>query len=331
MAVRKTESRIPAGLQPSDLGQAFLAPDSRCSIVSFIHSPLVLNRENTYVVFVTDDALAGNVSSYEWSFTENASPATTQTTGTGEVTYVPQATGDLQVNVRLLDTGSAELASLALTQKIFELNAELETLVANAKNATGAVEGNIDVERELINDHNTYYQEVDLQTSESGDGFKQFVFSMVYDGALQQPPAPRKQRLSELATALNEDAGDYAALAAAGVGVCSMRLSSLAMIVPLSGTKWLTWRELPEEETQRAIADQQLRDDLGKLDESQRIDLFNIARFPKSNITFCGHLLEALRDKYFSGTNFSDVLTGMSGTRSHWIMLHYQKGPLAHS
>ncbi|SHM62035.1 hypothetical protein SAMN05444266_109218 [Chitinophaga jiangningensis] len=331
MAVRKTESRIPAGLQPSDLGQALVAPDNRCCMVSFIHSPLVLNRENTYVVFVTDAALAGNISNYEWTFTENASPPSVQTTESGEITYIPQATGDLEVKVRLLDAGATEQASLTISQKIFELNEELETLIAAAKNAAGAVEGNIEVERELINDFNTYYQEVALQNAESGEGFKQFVFSMVYDGALQQPPAARKQRLADLAAAINDGAGDYATLATAGAGVCSIRLSSLAMIVPLGGAKWLPWQELPEDANQRAFADQQLRDDLGKLEEAKRIDLFNIVRFPKSNINFCGHLLEALRDKYFSGTNFSDVLSGMSGTRSHWIMRHYREGPVAHS
>ncbi|MBV7530645.1 hypothetical protein [Chitinophaga sp. sic0106] len=330
MAVRKTESRIPAGLQPSDLGQAFVAPDNRCCLVSFIHSPLVLNRENTYVVLVTDAALAGNISNYEWTFTENANPPSVQTTTAGEIGYTPVATGDLQVTVRLLDAGNAEQASLTLSQKIFELNPELEALIAAAKNAAGAVEGNIDVERELINDFNTYYQEVALQNAESGEGFKQFVFSMVYDGALQQPPTARKQRLGDLAAALNDDAGDYSTLAVAGAGVCGMRLSSLAMIVPLAGAKWLTWTELPEDANQRAFADQQLRDNLGKLDEDKRIDLYNIVRFPKSNITFCGHLIETLRDKYFSGTNFSDVLSGMSGTRSHWIMRHYREGPVAH-
>jgi hypothetical protein len=54
-------------------------------------------------------------------------------------------------------------------------------------------------------------------------------------------------------------------------------------------------------------------------------------RFPKSNITLCGRLLEALRNRYFSGTNFNDVLTGMSGTRAHWITRHYLEGPLVRS
>jgi hypothetical protein len=67
------------------------------------------------------------------------------------------------------------------------------------------------------------------------------------------------------------------------------------------------------------------------LDENARIDLFNIARFPKSNITACGRIVESLRDRYFAGTNFSDVLTGMSGTRAQWIVRHYREGPLSRS
>ena len=71
MAVRKTETRIPTGLVASDLGESFVAADGRCALVSFITSPLAVNRENTYVVFVTDAGLAAQAHSFEWSFSEN--------------------------------------------------------------------------------------------------------------------------------------------------------------------------------------------------------------------------------------------------------------------
>jgi len=58
MPVRKTESRIPANFQASDLGQAVVAADRSCALISFLTSPTVVNRENVYVLAVTDTALA---------------------------------------------------------------------------------------------------------------------------------------------------------------------------------------------------------------------------------------------------------------------------------
>jgi hypothetical protein len=46
---------------------------------------------------------------------------------------------------------------------------------------------NPDVARELINDHNPDYPDGKLQTPESGDAFRRFVFSMVFDAALKRP------------------------------------------------------------------------------------------------------------------------------------------------
>jgi hypothetical protein len=334
MSVRKTESRIPANFKPDDLGQAVVAADGRCALVSFITSPLVINRENVYVVFVTDAALAGVTQSFEWSFTENEGVPDIQMTQYGEVSYRPKSIGKLNLVVRILGAGNAEQASLTLPQEIVPLNAELEALINDARNQPGPGVSNPDVARELINDHNPYYQGVVLQTPEGGDGFKQFVFSMVSDGTLQRTTLQRKQHLDQLAASLNSQGADFVTLTAEGAGVCSIRLALLAMTlpqVPGNPATLLNWTELPEPPDKRAFGDEQLRQNLAALNEDMQVDLFNLARFPKSNITQCGRILEALRDRYFNGTNFSDVLTGMSGTRAVWITRHFREGPLVRS
>jgi hypothetical protein len=332
MGVRKTESRIPANFKPDDLGQAVVAADGRCALVSFITSPLVIDRENTYVVFVTDAALAGSANSFEWSFTENGGVANTQTTEVGEVSYRPKSLGTLSLVVRILGSGNAEQSSITLTQEVVSLNTELENLISNANKQTGPGMSNPDAVRELINDHNPYYQGVIMQTPEGGDGFKQFVFSMVSDGTIQRTPVQRKQHLDQIAASLNSQGKDFVTLTSEGVGVCAIRIALLAMTlpqVPGNPSPLLTWTELPEK--QRSFADEKLRQNLTTLNENIQVDLFNLARFPKSSITQCGHIIEALRDRYFNGTNFSDVLTGMSGTRAAWITRHYREGPLVRS
>ena len=331
MPVRKTESRLPANFQAGDLGQAAVASDGRCALVSFITSPLALNHENTYVVFITDEALAAAADSFEWSFSKNGHAPNLQTTQFGEISYLPQETGSLDVTIRILDASSSEQASLSLTQDVVIPNPKLESLIARANNEPGPGVANPDVARELVNNYSPYYQGVTHQTPEPGDGHLRFVFRMVFDGALQRTPAQRKQQIEELARSLNNGGTDFVALAAQGVGVSAVRLALLAMTFqkePDNPTPALNWTELPEPSSQRVLADEQLREALAGLDETVRIDIFNLARFPKSNIVRCAHILEGLRDRYFSGANFEDVLTGLSGTQAERISQHYRQGPL---
>jgi hypothetical protein len=323
MSVRKTESRLPATLAAADLGEAATAPDGRCALVSFVTSPLVVGRENTYVAFVTDAGLAGAVQSFEWSFAENGGAPAVQTTSFGEAVYTPSATGQLTVTVRLLGAGNSEQSTLTLNQEITALQPEIEAAIAGARNNAGPGIGNPEVAREIVNDHSPYHQQVALRTPESGDAFQRFVFGMVQEGAIQRPPAQRKQQLTQLAAALNEGTTDFQTLAAAGAGLCGIRLALLAMT-----RTDLPWTELPEQATRRAAADQRLREALAALDEAKRVDLFNLVRFPKSNVVQCARIIETLRDRYFNGTSFQDVLTGMSGTRAAWITRHFREGPL---
>jgi len=323
MTVRKTETRLPSNLQASDLGEASVAADSRAALVSFVTTPLVVGRENVYVVFVTDATLAGSADSFEWSFTEGDGAPQVQTTDHGEIAYTPSSEATLGVTLRILGS-STELAKLSLSQEVVALNAELEGLIADAQNQPGPGVASPEVARELINDHNPYYQNVVMQTPEPGDAFQQFLFSIVFAGALQRTAADRKQHLADLAESLNSEAGDFATLSGKRAGVAGVQLPLLAMTLPAM----LDFTELPEPADQRAVAADQLRQTLAALDEDKRIDLFNLVRFPKSNIAQCARLLEALRDRYFPGTNFSDVLTGMSGVRALFITTQFTEGPI---
>lgn len=328
MPVRKTETRFPLGSAAADLGEAFVAADGRCALVSFITSPVVVNRENTYVVFVTDAGLAAQAESFEWSFSENGGTASTQSTQVGVAVYSPQGTGSLSVTVRILDAANAEQATLSLTQSIVPLQPDLEAFIAAATDQPGPGASNPDVSRELVNDYNPHYQAVSLPTPETGDAFQQFVFSLLFEGASRHTPQERGQSIEDLAQALDRAAtDDFVNRTAEGVGVCNIRLPLLAMM-PSTGAPLLPWTELPQPAAQNEFADQQLRQSLAALDESTLIDCFNLARFPKSNITQCAHIIAALRDHYFPGTNFTDVLTGMSGTRAFWIAMHFRQGPL---
>jgi hypothetical protein len=328
MGVRKTESRIPSGFQPTDLGEAVTSADGRACLVSFVAAPLAAARNNTYVVFVTDAALASSVQSFEWSFIEDGGTPTVKTTEFGQIDYAPAVEGYLALTVRLLDAASSEAASVSLTQQVGPLNAVLEQRIADAADKPGPGAGNTDVLRELVNDHNPYYLNVALHTPEAGDAFGRFVFSTLYDGALTRTPAARAAQVDRVAASLNTGAADFAAAVAPGLGVGGVRLSLAAMMLPPNS---IPFTELPDNNAGNAAADEALRAKLAALGEDDRVDLFNQVRFPKSNIALCGHLLEALRDRFFSGVSFDDVLTKMSGRMGDWIALNYRKGPLHRS
>jgi hypothetical protein len=329
--VRDTERRFPPGLGAGDLGQSGVAPDGRCALISFATAPVVISRDNAYVLFVTDAALAAVANSFEWTFTENGALMRTESTDIGESRYQPSGLGALSVRVRLLDASKGEQAALSLDQEVVLPTAEVETAIAAGQNTPGPGAGEPAVLREAVYEHSAYYRHVAPRTPEPGDGLKRFVFGMVMDGVGRRTSSERRQHLARLAVAAADRPDEFARLAAAGAGVCNIRLALLAMAQPATPTgpaSFLPWTELPETGPAHAFAEEDLRKKLGALSKDARIDLYNLTRFPKSNTAACARILEALRDRYFPGTTFDDVLAGLSGTRAHWIVRHYREGPL---
>lgn len=331
MAARKSESRIPTGFQASDLGQAAVAADGRCALVSFITSPLVIDRENVYVLFVMDSALAAAAHSFEWKFVETEGADETHVTQEGDLSYRPQTVGGLNVTVRILDAGGAEAGKVTLEQEILPLNKELEMRIWSKQDEPGPLMGNTDVARELVNDHNPYYQSVAPKAAEEGDAFRQLVFGLVNNGALKCAPVERERQINKVAASLNGDDYDFPTLIGPGMGVCGLRFPLLAMSLPeaaAGSNTFVKWTELPERAVERSLAVSRLLQACADLPEPVRIDLFNLLRFPKSNIAQCGRVVELLRNRFFPGTTFQDIITGMSGTRANWIIRNFREGPL---
>ncbi|MEO6914943.1 MAG: hypothetical protein ABI151_04165 [Chitinophagaceae bacterium] len=324
MAARKTETRIPQGLLAADLGNAVQTSDNSCVLVSFIENPLVINRQNVWVLFTLDVSLAAAATSYEWTITEGGTASQVLTTTFGEIAYTPLRVGPFSIVVRILNNVAAELANLAMAQQVVQPSTDLEALIRTAVDTPGPSLPNPEVLRELINEYNIYYQNVTLQTPESSEGFKKFVFNIVFDAASQRKPADRQSHLSQLASSLNNGTAEFETLSTTAAGVAGIRPVLLAMALP----GLLEWVLLPEDNNQRLVKMEELQRQVGALDENKKIDMYNIVRFPKSSITFCGRILELLRSKYFNTTPFDDMLTGMSGVRAQWILGQYQKGPI---
>jgi hypothetical protein len=112
MVVRKTETRIPANFHAADLGQSIAAANGRCTLVSFTTAPIVVRRENVYILFVTDVLLAATAQSYEWTFKENNAIAKITTTPHGGVSYQPQTLRMLSLSLRIEELKPCVLPSL---------------------------------------------------------------------------------------------------------------------------------------------------------------------------------------------------------------------------
>src|SRR5262249_26317071 len=144
--------------QATDLGETVVAGDGRCALISFVTAPVIVGRANTYVVIVSDAALAGSVTTFEWTFKENDAVKRTDTTARADAFYQPTQSGTLSVSVRLLDSSNAQQANLTLDQSMSAPSATLESLIQNANNAPGPGVGNPESLRELVNEHSAYYQ-----------------------------------------------------------------------------------------------------------------------------------------------------------------------------
>src|SRR5207247_7761598 len=109
MATRKSEHRLPPGFTASDLGQA--QADTAAALISFHSSPVVVGRQQTYVMFVLETGLQGTVESFHWEIRED-----TFDTDEGGLEFAPAEEGHVQVSVRRRDAGDAELKAVTLPQ-----------------------------------------------------------------------------------------------------------------------------------------------------------------------------------------------------------------------
>lgn len=323
MAARITERNLPPGLAAADLGQA--AGDASATLVSFHSSPCAVGRPQTYVVFVLDAALQGTVERYRWT----VGSANTETTD-GVFEHTPATAGNLQVDVSLLDGGGTVLKSLSITQSVVPLNGELEFLISRPDEVT-AVADDPETSREIVNDVRVYIDELAPRSADPDSSLNKLLFAIGYAEAMSVRPADRSTQTQALAAALSEDNGEsFADQAAGGIGLCQVRPQILAMYVSATtgGTApMLPLREFPNAVEERAPVSTALRTEFVALAAAQKIDLFNLLRFPKSNLRMTMLLVEKLMAQYFSSQTLPQILG--DATKAKSLITQYKEGPIA--
>ncbi len=308
MALRITESRIPSGFSPHDLGQAVLSDCGKYSLISNLTSPLHVGANNgetivnnvEYYVFINETNIAEFYNyKFQWNITlvdsegnsnvllQNEEPAED-----GFAYIAVNKTGNLIVSVTVINIDSC--VELILEQNVIGLDITLENLYSNIKNNKGinigALAGNIETSREILNDFLNYIilaapsPSMGNSNSSSWEFYStnipaKFLTAIIYQLIFAYPTNTKYYRIyacESAANFINQDRyNEY--------------LLNYTYMIPL-GVCGLTPQFAAN--ALNVYPDLLLDNDNGK---KQRCDFFNILRFPKTNIQVCSAILSNIK------------------------------------
>lgn len=307
MAVRPTESRIPATLTTHDLGQASLpvmTGSGGYTLISYLTSPVVVLTRLDYVLFALHGAGGDE---YHWKVEALPSPGTVITskvTEEGVFNWTASATGDVRVSVQVFVSGTA-IATLELVQTVQNRNAAVEALLAPYV-AAGTAGAAGDTLRELVNDLKDYIVAGATATGVAGIP-SVLLAAVLYIETNSRPKegtvgaaAKRKAwdeddirdvELESLADIYDDSLGIRRHLyAATSLGVGQIAQTTAAMALGK-----IVWRD--QDITARNVVRDQILADYRNLSDADRIDIYNQLRFPKTNVALAAQLLAKLKNR----------------------------------
>jgi hypothetical protein len=210
------------------------------------------------------------------------------------------------------------------------LNGELEFLISRPDEVT-AVADDTETSRELVNDVRVFIDELAPRSADPDSSLNKLLFAIAYAEAMSVRPADRSTQNQALAAALGADqAESFTDQAASGIGLCQVRPQILAMFVSATAggtTPMLPLREFPKDEAARAPVIATLRKEFVALAAPQKIDLFNLLRFPEANLRMAMQLVQKLMEKYFPGSSLPDILADSEKAKT--LIKQYKEGPFA--
>ncbi|MEM9920239.1 MAG: hypothetical protein AAF990_19240 [Bacteroidota bacterium] len=320
MPVPKAETRLPFSFQAADLGQTVATGNGHAVLVSYYASPLAQGRKQTYVLFVTNPTLQGNLQNIRWQV--NNEDVTNQET---VWEFTPADTGSFELNVTLLDNSNVELETLTLTQVVAPVNQELENLI-ELDDATHPVAGDPTTSREIINDLLVHLH--DIADASSNEILNRLLFGISYIEANDHDQAARDRLIGQLRTHVNGgQAANFFQDAAPGAGICRLRPEILAMTIQSGASPLIPWELLPQDDAALQTALTRIRAALAALSENHRIDLFNVLRFPKASLKATKMIVDNIRAQLFSNNSLETIMTNTANATS--LLNHFKTGPLA--
>ncbi len=325
MGVRKTEQQIPSGFNATDLGEAVHDPDDKTALVSFNYNPVVHQRTQTYVVFVLDEALSSQVENFEWSF-ENEDVSENIVTESGYVEYQPTNEGQFSLKATLKGSTDETLGSLEMQQQVVSPNDELEDLYKQEEEVA-PLAGKPETSREVINDYRRYMDELAPRDADPHSTLNRLLFAISYVEVTALPVNERNSKLEQIAGSLDaDDSSLFAEEGLTGIGLCKIRPHILGMYLPVTpgGSDWYLERKEYDLEDYLSTT-RKLQTALTELTLEKQIDLFNLIRFPKSNLKMAIQLVHGLKDQYFPGEDLESLITEKDKIKL--LLDQFKRGP----
>lgn len=341
MTIPKTERWNPNwDFSPADLGEVGSlvegspADGPDCVLVSYHTAPLRKDSENTYVVFVKTDTLANQVVSICWTVEQtDGTVLSGPKDGTTLFKYSPdpESKETIVVRAELMKTGGKVLRKLRMQQSVKPPERGLEDFLGarpgiwgwNPFRPQGALGGDESAAREVLGDFKLYIDEAYIKVTDSKKVPRRLLTAITYLRAEQVPKKKgvigevvatgfastyRNSEISKAAHELNtaEPAPQYLNN---GLGVCQLPPFIVAML-PFndSSAPFLPWREIPGNPDAANNMRNDLFEEFKKLLPDKQIGLFNLLRFPKSNIDLAYKLLNRLKQRLFNDDTWEQVL-----------------------
>ena len=309
ITVRKTE-RISEELIIDELGS--YSEDGNYILVSSLTSPIAVESQIDFVVLVKDDT---EIDTYNWYFQViDTSEVDSQLNfENGYISYTPKHTGNFRVVVELISGGNV-ITVLSIYHKIICRNIFVESLIEKEDVLDVQteivhlfdLEQNIDIDidswiwstafinnpeitREIVNDLQRYIQEASLKH----DIPVEMIGSIVYKGILSKDKEDQESDIITYSDLLNGEDFTNDVLTELSLGKCQLKPLFAAMIKYPD-----LWDEIPEEKSEREDKIQEISDKfINNLSKQEKINLFNLLRFPKSNILLCAEFLSKLKNR----------------------------------
>jgi hypothetical protein len=316
VTVRVTESRLPAGYLATELGQTTtvtLPGGGKYILVSFLSSPLRPATVQEYVVFAID----ADADEYRWTFPPpGGGAATNYTTDIGTVRHTFSDFGLSQVKVEVVLNG-AVVATLNLLQGVAQPNPTLEQAISQSATL---MDRDSEVLRELWNDFNDY---INLAADATGvNGVPPRFVAAILDRECWGRPKIGTSGAADLIAAddaghIRENEEDAMAFAyEAGKPIfgagspflgappvpASLGPGQIGQPTCAALEDMIPWREGAAAGTTGLEFDRKFvmwlnATDFISIEYVKQVDVFNLTRFPKTNIKLLAKLLARLKNR----------------------------------
>ncbi|MEN0005348.1 MAG: M23 family metallopeptidase [Bacteroidota bacterium] len=357
MNVRNTESSIPGGFtlaQAEELGEAFGHAPSNDTfiIVAYLTAPLQIGADrplwNRYVVFVDPLKHSATVT-YEWQatlkdgnggtviqFTETGTPLFTISDQIADnPTSIANAT-TIEISLKIPEIHQTPLV---FTQVISGLAQNVEDFIVNNSSypALAAVFGHQSTTREVANTTKDYLIDREEAFGKPLSIPANLPTGLSYYTILKKNSTLTENRFFE--ASLN---GAIATLPfgvghARKTGVCQVKPHLLAMFYPANATEDVSninsngpqyTTLLPYQVIDGSVViESEVVDDFDALPVNSRIDIYNLLRFPKSNILMAAFVLHQLKKTHSTWASITKEELKNNKDCLQGILTEFWEGP----